>query len=130
MVSRQAGDALISKTDMGLVGEIIFGRMDTLQTAILATRTGAFDADTLLAQVEGFSDLSSSVVKEMEMRRDGEWGQRLLRDRSAVGNVMDAFMERAVKEVSQALPIQKGASDVTKHVAPEKRATHQPGIVE
>ncbi|HEY5084472.1 MAG TPA: hypothetical protein VII48_08130, partial [Rhizomicrobium sp.] len=123
MVSRQSGDALISKTDMGLVGEIIFGRMDTLQTAILATRTGAFDADTLLAQVEGFSELSSSVVKEMEMRRDGEWGQRLLRDRSAVGNVMDAFMERAVKEISQALPIQKGATDVTKHIAPEKRAS-------
>ena len=30
--------------------------------------TGAFDADMLLAQVEGFSELSSSVVKEMEMR--------------------------------------------------------------
>ena len=123
MISRQTGDALISKTDMGLVGEIIFGRMDGLQTAILATRTGAFDADTLLAQVEAFSELSSSVVKEMEMRRDGEWGQRLLKDRSAVGNVMDAFMERAVKEISQALPIQKGTSDVTKHVAPEKRAS-------
>jgi hypothetical protein len=123
MISRQSGDALISKTDMGLVGEIIFGRMDTLQAAILATRTGAFDADTLLAQVEGFSDLSSSVVKEMEMRRDGEWGQRLLKDRAAVGDVMDAFMERAVKEISQALPIQKGASDVTKQVAPEKRAS-------
>jgi hypothetical protein len=123
MISRQTGDALISKTDMGLVGEIIFGRMDALQTAILATRTGAFDADTLLAQVEAFSELSSSVVKEMEMRRDGEWGQRLLKDRSAVGNVMDAFMERAVKEISAALPIQKGASDVTKQVAPEKRAS-------
>ena len=123
MVSRQTGDALISKTDMGLVGEIIFGRMDTLQAAILATRTAAFDAETLLAQVASFSELSSSVVKEMEMRRDGEWGQRLLKDRAAVGNVMDAFMERAVKEISAALPIQKGASDVAKQVAPEKRAS-------
>jgi hypothetical protein len=123
MISRQTGDALISKTDMGLVGEIIFGRMDSLQAAILATRTAAFDAETLLAQVASFSELSSSVVKEMEMRRDGEWGQRLLKDRAAVGNVMDAFMERAVKEISAALPIQKGASDVTKQVAPEKRAS-------
>ncbi|HUO03548.1 MAG TPA: hypothetical protein VMU31_12265 [Rhizomicrobium sp.] len=123
MVSRQTGDALISKTDMGLVGEILFGRMDMLQAAILATRTAAFDAETLLAQVASFSDLSSSVVKEIEVRRNGEWGQRLLKDRAAVGNVMDAFMERAVKEVSAALPIQKGATDVTRQVAPEKRAS-------
>ena len=123
MISRQTGDALISKTDMGLVGEIIFGRMDTLQTAILATRTGAFDADMLLAQVEGFSELSSSVVKEMEMRRDGEWGQRLLRDRAAVGNVMDAFMERAVKEISAALPHPEGRQRC--HQACRARKTRQ-----
>ena len=123
MISRQTGDALISKTDMGLVGEIIFGRMDSLQAAILATRTAAFDPETLLTQVAGFSELSSSVVKEIEVRRNGEWGQRLLKDRAAVGNVMDAFMEKAVKEISTALPIQKGASDVTRQVAPEKRAS-------
>lgn len=123
MVSRQTGDTLISKTDMGLVGEILFGRMDALQAAIMATRTVAFDAETLLAQVAGFSELSSSVVKEIEVRRNGEWGQRLLKDRAAVGNVMDAFMERAVKEISAALPIQKGASDITRQVAPEKRAS-------
>ena len=123
MISRQTGDALISKTDMGLVGEILFGRMDSLQAAILATRTAAFDPETLLAQVANFSELSSSVVKEIEMRRDGEWGQRLLKDRAAVGNVMDAFMEKAVKEISTALPIQKGVVDVTRQVAPEKRAS-------
>jgi hypothetical protein len=123
MISRQTGDALISKTDMGLVGEILFGRMDSLQGAILATRTAAFDPETLLAQVSSFSELSSSVVKEIEMRRNGEWGQRLLKDRAAVGNVMDAFMDKAVKEISTALPIQKGASDITRQVAPEKRAS-------
>jgi hypothetical protein len=36
---------------------------------------------------------------------------------------MDAFMDRAVKEISAALPIQKGASDITRQVAPEKRAS-------
>jgi hypothetical protein len=123
MVCRQTGDALISKTDMGLVGEILFARMDALQAAILATRTAAFDAETLLAQVSNFSELSSSVVKEIEVRRDGEWGQRLLKDRAAVGNVMEGFMERAIKELSAALPIQKGVSDVTRQVAPEKRAS-------
>lgn len=123
LVCRQTGDVLISKTDMGLVGEILFGRLDALQAAILATRPTAFVAETLLAQVATFSDLSSSVVKEIEVRRNGEWGQRLLKDRAAVGNVMDGLMERAIKEISAALPMQKGAADLSKPVSMEKRAS-------
>ncbi len=117
LVCRQTNDALISKTDMGLVGEILFARMDALQAAILATRHPAFEAETLLDQVANFSELSSAVVKEIEVRRDGEWGQRLLKDRAAIGAVMDGFMERAAKELAAALPMQKGASDFTRPIA-------------
>jgi hypothetical protein len=123
MICRQTNDALISKTDMGLVGEILFGRLDALQTAIMATRPGSLDAELLLAQVASFSDLSSSVVKEIEVRRDGEWGQRLLKDRAAVGTMMDTYMDRAIKEVVSVLPIQKGVADVVKQIAPDKRAS-------
>jgi hypothetical protein len=108
---------------MGLAGEILFARIDALQAAIMATRPSSFEAETLLAQVATFSELSSSVVKEIEVRRNGQWGQRLLKDRAAVGNVMDGFMDRAVKEVSAALPMQKGGSDFNKPVASEKRAS-------
>ena len=45
MISRQTSDALISKTDMGLVGEILFGRMDAMKAAIMAARHPIFDAD-------------------------------------------------------------------------------------
>jgi hypothetical protein len=122
MVSRQTSDALISKTDMGLVGEILFSRMDAMRATILATRHPMFDAAKLVAEVGGFADLSSAVVKEIEVRRNGEWGQRLLKDRAAIGEVMDGFMDRAVKELSGALPTHKGSADFS-HAAPaEKRA--------
>ncbi|MGH6827751.1 MAG: hypothetical protein ACREFW_02430 [Rhizomicrobium sp.] len=121
LICRQTGDALISRTDMGLVGEILFGRMDSLQGAIMAAKPNSFDAETLLAQVATFSDLSSSVVKEIEVRRNGQWGQRLLKDRAAVGNVMDGFMDRAVKEIVPTLPMQKGTSDFSRLAPPEKR---------
>jgi hypothetical protein len=122
MVSRQTGDALISKTDMGLVGEILFARMDAMQAAIMATRHPLFEAPTLLTQVGGFSDLSSAVVKEIEVRRDGEWGQRLLKDRAAIGAVMDGFMDRAAKEFTAALPMHKGTGDFSRPTIAEKRA--------
>ena len=108
MIARQTNDTLIAQTDMGLVGEILFGRLDSMQTDIRNTRHPLFDADALLEQVRNFSELSSAVVKEIEVRRDGEWGQRLLKDRAQVGTVMEGFMDRAPKEIAAALPIQRG----------------------
>ncbi len=122
MISRQTGDVLISKTDMGLVGEILLARMDAMKAVILAARHPPSDAETLVAQVVGFSHLSSALVKEVEMRRDGEWGQRLLKDRAAIGAVMDGFMERAIKEFGQALPMNRGTADFSRSTPTEKRA--------
>jgi hypothetical protein len=124
MIARQTSDTLIAQTDMGLVGEILFGRLDAMQTEIRTTRHPLFDTDRLLEQVRLFAELSSAVVKEIEVRRDGEWGQRLLKDRAQVGTVMDGFMERAAREVASALPIQRGtgkSADFSRTIDAEKR---------
>jgi hypothetical protein len=109
-VTRQSQDTLISSTDMGLVGEILFGDIEYYTSMIRATRTSHFDADALVGHLVGFTALSSGMVKAIEMRRDGKWGQRLLSDRADVAEVMDGFMERAVKEVTAALPTIKSGS--------------------
>ena len=121
-ICRQQHDTLISKTDMGLVGEIIFSRMENLRDAILATRHPLFEAETLLSQVAHFTEMSSAIVKEIEIKRDGEWGQRLLKDRAQTGTVMDTFMDRAMREISAALPMQKGTGgDFSRSLDEEKR---------
>jgi hypothetical protein len=108
-ISRQHTDTLISQTDMGLVGEILFQRMETLRDAVLATRHPFFQPETLLEQVAHFTELSNGLVKEIDLKRGGEWGQRLLKERSQIGPVMDGFMDRALKEISAAMPMQRGA---------------------
>ena len=123
-ICRQHRDTLIARTDMGLVGEIIFTRMENMRDAILATRHPFFEPQTLLDQVAGFTEMSSAIVREIEIKRDGEWGQRLLKDRAQTGGVMDTFMDRALKEISAALPMQKGAgasADFSRAVDEEKR---------
>lgn len=123
-ICRQNNDTLISQTDMGLVGEILFRRMETLRDAILATRHPFFQPETLLDQVAHFTELSSALVKEIEVKRDGEWGQRLLKERSQTGNVMDGFMDRAMREISAAMPMQKGTggtADFSRAADDEKR---------
>ena len=109
-ISRQTQDTLISSTDMGLVGEIIFGDIENFGKAVREARHPMFDEALLLDNLANFTTLSSGIVKGIEMRRDGKWGQRLMKDRAALAEVMDGFMERAPKELGAALPMQKSGS--------------------
>jgi hypothetical protein len=124
-VTRHTDDTLISKTDMGLVGEILFARMDALKNAIQMTRHPLFDAEMLAEQVKSFADLSSGITREIDLKREGQWGKRLLADRAGIGRVMDGFMERAPREVLAALPLVRGsgpkAADFSRTVPDEKR---------
>lgn len=128
MISRRTQDTLISSTDMGLVGELIFGDIENHASAIRAAKHPNFDADALIAHVASFAELSTGIVKEVEIRRDGRWGQRLMKDRSAVAEVMEGLMERAPKEILAALPMQRAggfasgprAPDISRPADPEK----------
>ena len=127
-ISRQTQDTLISSTDMGLVGEILFGEIEIHGNAVRAVKPPNFDAGELLESLTRFTTLSSGIVKGIDMRRDGKWGQRLMKDRAQLAEVMDGFMERAPKELSAALPLQKSGSfgggpkfpDFTKPIDPDK----------
>jgi hypothetical protein len=121
LVTRHTDDTLIAKTDMGLVGEILFARMDALKTSIQLTRHPLFDGEQLLEEAKAFADLSSNIVKEIGLKRDGEWGKRLLAERAQIGKVMEGFMDRAPREVGAALPTQKATgADFSKMPAAEK----------
>ncbi len=133
MISRKTQDTLISSTDMGLVGELIFGAIERHGTAIRAAKPQqAFDADALVVHLTKFATLSGGIVKEMEIRRDGKWGQRLLKDRAAVAEVMESFMTRSPREVLAALPTHKTgtyaggprAPDLSRAPDPERRCGH------
>ena len=121
LVTRHSDDTLIAQTDMGLVGEILFARMEALKASIQVTRHPLFDAQKLMDDVKTFADLSSHIVKEIELKREGEWGKRLLAERVLIGKVMETFMERAPKEFGAALPMSKGkGTDLSKHPGTEK----------
>ncbi|MBS0472371.1 MAG: hypothetical protein JSR60_14965 [Proteobacteria bacterium] len=132
-VARQSNDTLISSTDMGLVGEIIFGDIENFGRIVREARHPVFDEVVLLEALTQFTTLSSGIVKGIEIRRDGKWGQRLMKDRAALAETMEGFMERAPKEFVSALPMQKSGSfgggpkypDFTKTIDGEK---HERGL--
>lgn len=106
-ISRQTQDTLIASTDMGLVGEILFAEIEAHAVAIRSTRQPQFEVEDLVAHISAFATISLGMVKEVEIRRDGRWGARLLKDRAALAEVMDGFMKRAPKEILGALPTLK-----------------------
>ncbi len=128
MISRQSQDTLISNTDMGLVGEILFAEIEAHATAIRTLRQPQFDVDELLAHIASGATMCNGLVKEVEMRRDGRWGQRLLQQRAALAEVMDGYMKRAPREILAALPTLKAGSyaggprvpDISRSPDPEK----------
>lgn len=131
-ITRQTQDTLISSTDMGLVGELLFGDLEEHAAALRAAKPQApFDPDELLRHLTGFTAVSDGIVKEVEMRRDGKWGQRLLKDRGAVAETMESFMERAEREVSPAIPTLKtgayagGPRAPDLHRAPDPEKIHR-----
>lgn len=109
-ISRQTQGAVNSSTDLGLVGEILLGDIETYGNAVRDIRPPDFEASELLDNLSRFTTLSSGIVKGIDMRRDAKWGQRLMRDRAQLAEVMDSFMEHAPKELAAALPIQKSGS--------------------
>jgi len=110
LVSRRSEDTLIANTDMGLVGDLLFADIEQNGAAVRNARHPMFDVEALIEHLARFTEMSSSIVKEIDIRRDGKWGKRLLKDRAAVAETMEGFMERAPKEVAAMLPVQKNGS--------------------
>ena len=115
-ITRKSTDVVISGTDMDIVGELLFSDLDGYAANIQSARPVNFDPDVGLARVlAGFTELSSGMVKELGIRRDGKWGQRLAKDRAAVAQIMENLLQRARKEILAALPPHKGFAFARRH---------------
>ncbi len=109
-ISRQTSDTMISNTDMGLAGEVLFADLEMHSDVVRAVRHPAFDPADLAWHVGEFAKLSNGLTQEVELRRDGPWHTRLMKDRTSVANTMEGLMERAPREILAALPVHKTGS--------------------
>jgi len=107
ILGRKMTDTVIANTDLGITGELLFSDLDEYARKIQAARPADFDPEALVTNLAAFSELSSGIVKELGIRRDGKWGQRLAKDRGMVSEALETLLERAPKEILAALPIAK-----------------------
>jgi hypothetical protein len=103
----KATNTMTAGTEIGAVGELLFSDLDGYTREIQKVRPREFDSEKLLLNLAGFSELSSGMVKELGIRRDGKSGLRLAKARSAVSTIMEGLVERAPKEILGGLPAVK-----------------------
>jgi hypothetical protein len=107
VISRRTNETLFSQTDMGIVGDILLADMEHLALDIASVRPDMFDPDLVLNKLERFVQMSGGLVREIGVRRDGKWGQRLIKIRQLASDAMDALIIRAPREILAALPVQR-----------------------
>ncbi len=107
IISRRTNQALFSQSDMGIVGDVLLADMENLALDIASVRPDTLDTDVLLTKLDRFVQMSGGLVREIGGRRDGKWGQRLIKIRQLASDAMDALIVRAPREIMAALPVQK-----------------------
>ena len=96
--------------DMAVIGDILLADMEHMALDIASVRPDAIDTDAILNRLDRFTQMSGGLVREIGSRRDGKWGQRLIKIRQLASDAMDMLMARVPKEIALALPTQKLAS--------------------
>lgn len=111
MVSRRRSETMIAATDVGLVGDILFSRLEDAKADIQTARKPDFDVEELLDRLTDFTLLSNGITGEVELLRSGRWGKRLIASRTAVASTMETLLDRAPKAIAAALPLKSTAAN-------------------
>jgi hypothetical protein len=107
-------EPLFRQQDMAIIGDILLADMEHMALDIASVRPDAMDTDAILNRLDRFTQMSSGLVREIGSRRDGKWGQRLIKIRQLASDAMDMLIARVPREIAAALPMQKAGGVVTR----------------
>jgi hypothetical protein len=107
---RAEHDQQLKASELGMVGEWLVNGLEAEAAGLKALKPADFDpakADEILRR---FALLQAGMTREVGMRKDGTWGKRLLKTRGLVSDAMQGLLERIVKDLQLALPMERASS--------------------
>ena len=104
-VAHYRNDMLISRSELAVVGELLLADMDRIARNAEGKRPGQTDLDQLREEVRRFARISKGFTTEIDLRRHGEWGQRLLGARARLSAAISQEMARFETDLPRALPL-------------------------
>lgn len=104
-VAHYRNDMLISRSELAVLGELLLADMDRIAQAAESKRPGHADLDKLRDEIKRFARISRGFTAEIDLRRHGEWGQRLLGARARLSAAISQEMARFETDLPRALPL-------------------------
>ena len=103
-IARREDDFLLTHTDMSSIGDALLSDAEFyLQGFQSAPRTET-EMETAVRAVTQFAAVTVGMTREIGIRKDGAWGQRLFELRNAASQQMERIHEEARRMFELALP--------------------------
>jgi len=98
--SWKSDDSLVSRTELAVVGDLL---LDDVEEIVQSAKQ-EIDSDQLIRQLQEFVALFDGITGEIGIRKDGDWGRRLLHARAALAAVVERRLQAASKAFDLAMP--------------------------
>ena len=100
----------LKQSSLSLVGERVIEDIEIDAESLSNLRSGEFDPTAALELLRSFAARQKGMTKELGMRKDGDWGKRLLKARGTVSSGLERLFDKSVKEFSSTLSTRKPRS--------------------
>ncbi|GJL97716.1 MAG: hypothetical protein DHS20C06_15330 [Hyphobacterium sp.] len=103
-IGRRSDDALVSKTDLADVGDLVLANTDFYAGQFVTAPATLEDANTAGKALEAFVKVSVGMTREFGIRKDGHWGKTLFAARAKASSALESQFKQVEKSFSRALP--------------------------
>jgi hypothetical protein len=114
-IGRRSDDALVSKTDLADIGDLVLANAAFYAGQLTETPTTLADAEAASHAVAEYVKISVGMTREFGIRKDGHWGKTLFAIRAKASAALERFFSEFEKSFPRALPYPvKGKKGLTK----------------
>ena len=106
-IARKDDDTMISKTDLSILGNMLITDMENIANHVGRVPTREVDLAALYDSMDKLAAGSQGLAREIDIRRWGEWGKRLLAARLVVSKTAGAVMARFQGDLERAFPLSR-----------------------
>ncbi len=131
VLSRQNSDSLLSRTDLSLIGDLLFGDLEDVISYFRAQDARHFDPDEALYQLTKFARMSQGIADELESLKDATWARRISEIRKDASAVFERLIEHVPDQIRHAMPFRvSGAYAARSSHRPDMRNAPNPGTLQ
>ncbi|MEN6541981.1 hypothetical protein [Parvibaculum sp.] len=100
----------VNRSGLAGLGEIFLGELEEIAEKVQPRRAVPLDLDDLLSKITQFAELSQNFIREIDVRRCSDWGNRILAARARLSTALTEAMAKFELELARALPLHQVGS--------------------